>query len=176
MPVTPTPTGLRVYRSQPRRLLIAGALLLALAVSWGSILTPDPVTHTVAGPGEYLWEVVPGIILVLVLVWRGLRSRLVTSPRGLLAKRVTGTDWLPWSRIRRFEIRRMAGGRAAAVVARLDDDRTVRLWSYAASRRSGGHSDGAESLLGSLAADREDRLAGSGLPTRVHDGNTPPLP
>ncbi|HEX9530461.1 MAG TPA: hypothetical protein VF954_04935, partial [Acidimicrobiales bacterium] len=141
MIATVTDSGLRVYRSRRRQWLMASALVLALAVGWASILYPDPVTHTVAGPGEYLWEVVPGVILVLVLAGRGLRSRLVTSRRGLLATRVTGRDWLPWSRVRRFEVRKMAGGRAAAVVARLDDERVVRLWSYPAVRKEGGRSD-----------------------------------
>ena len=170
-----TESGLRIYRSRRRRLLLAGLLLLALAVSWASILTPDPVTHTVAGPGEYLWEVIPGVALTVVLAVRGLQSRLVTSSRGLLAKRVTGSDWLPWSRVRRFEIHKMAGGRAAAVVVRLDDDRVVRLWSYRANRKDGGQSPAAQALADELSADREERLASSGLAAAVRHGNTPAL-
>ena len=176
MVATVTASGLRTYRSRRKQLLIAAGLVASFGVGFASILYPDPVTHTVSGPGEYLWEVIPGAILIIILAIRGLQSRLVTSSRGLLAYRVTGKDWLPWSRIRGFEVHRMAGGRAAAVVARLDDERVVRLWSYPASRNEGGRSDSARALAAELTADRGERLAGRGVPSEPRAGNTSAIP
>jgi hypothetical protein len=145
------------YASRRRQLLICLAVLAFFFSTFGMVFEPDPVTHTLAKPSQYLWELVPFAVLTLVMAARCFRARLVTTAASLQVWRVTSHEILPWSDVRGFEVHRSPSGRLAPLVARLASGRTVRLALFRVDRHT-GHSSEAEQLAEQLRADRQARL------------------
>ena len=149
------PDNTRIYRNRRRQVGLAAAVLGLFLVSVSVLAEPDPVTHTRARPEDYLWEVVPIAVLVLVLAGRALRTRIETNGQGLRVVRVTSSERVPWARVRGFEIHRTPTGRVATVVARLQDERLLRLWSFPVRR---GTNPEAGELAATLEAERNGRI------------------
>jgi hypothetical protein len=121
-------SDLRVYSSRSRQLLLAGSMVALLVVSLSVILEPDPETGVRPVPGDYLWVVIPGVLLMAVLAWRSLRVRVVTDSDGLDITRVLGHERVPWSQLRRFEVHPTPGKQGYVVRARLHDEVLVKVW------------------------------------------------
>ena len=120
---------IRVYASRRRQLVLVAALLGIFAVSVSSVVERDPTTGLQPLPGDYLWMVIPGAILVAVLVRRALKARIVTDRSGIDVVRVVGHEFLPWSDIRRFEVHPTPTRQGFAVVARRHDELVVKISS-----------------------------------------------
>jgi len=121
-------SDLRVYSSRSRQLLLAGSMVALLVVSLSVILEPDPETGVRPVPGDYLWVVIPGVLLMAVLAWRSLRVRVVTDSDGLDITRVLGHERVAWSQLRRFEVHPTPGKQGYVVRARLHDEVLVKVW------------------------------------------------
>jgi len=152
----------KVYRSRQRQLLIAASILAAYLATFSVLLEPDPVSHTKVGAGKYLWQVIPFALLTVVLGWRALKVRLVSSRDGLAAHRVATREFLPWSTVSGFEIHESPTGRVASVVARRTNGRTVRLVNFWAGKAgaNGVVPPAAEALRAELEADMAARAIG----------------
>jgi hypothetical protein len=128
--VTPIVDGdRRSYATLARRLLLAGSLVLIYLVSLSVILEPDPDTGLRPVPNDYIWVVVPAGFLIAALVWRSLKARLVTDKRGLDVIRVVGHETVPWRDLRGFEVHPTPGRQGYTVVARLHNERLVKVWT-----------------------------------------------
>jgi hypothetical protein len=145
------------YASRRRQWLIALSVIGSFIATFGMVFEPDPVTHTLAKPSQYLWELVPVAVLTIVMAARCFRARVVTTATSLEVFRVTSQDVLPWSDVRGFEVHRTPSGRLAPVVARVASGRTVRLALFRVDRHTGGSPE-AEQLAEQLRADRQTRL------------------
>ncbi len=119
----------RIYQSSRRRWLIATSLVALLLAGSSLIFEKDPDTGLVPVPGDYLWVVLPGAILILVLAWRALKVQVVTDRRGVEIVRVVGRERVPWSRLRRFEVHPTPGKQGTVVLARTDDEVLVKVSS-----------------------------------------------
>jgi hypothetical protein len=95
---------LRVYASRRRQWLLAGGLLGVFLATLSLVLEPDPSTGQKPLPGDYLWVVIPGLLVLAVLVWRAFKARVETDTGGVGLYRVVGHDYFPWSDIRGFEV------------------------------------------------------------------------
>jgi hypothetical protein len=129
----------------------------SFVATFGVVFEPDPVTHTLAKPSQYLWELVPVAVLTLVLALRCFKARIVTTAATVEVYRVTSHEILPWSDVRGFEVHRSPSGRLAPLVARLESGRTVRMALFRVDRHTGRSSE-AERLAEQLRADRQIRL------------------
>ncbi|HSS08790.1 MAG TPA: hypothetical protein VLL25_02830, partial [Acidimicrobiales bacterium] len=118
-----------VYASRRRQLLLAGSLVAIFVVSLSVILEPDPDTGLTPVPGDYLWVVIPGAILIAVLAWRSLKASVVTDEGGVDIVRVVGHERIPWRTVRRFEVHPTPGKQGYAVLARLDNEVLVKVWT-----------------------------------------------
>ena len=149
----------KVYRSRKRQLLIAASILAAYVATFSVILEPDPVSHTKVGPGKYLWQLIPFAVLTVVLGWRALQVRLVSSRDGLAVHRVASREFLPWSTVSGFEIHESSTGRIASVVARRTNGRSVRLVNFWAGKAgaAGVAPPAAATLQAELEADLVSR-------------------
>ena len=149
----------RVYRSRQRQLLTAASILAAYVATFSVVLEPDPVSHTKVHPGNYLWQVIPFAILTLVLGWRAMRIRLVSTRDGLAVHRVATREFLPWSTITGFEVHESPTGRVASVVARRTNGRTVRLANFWAGKAgaAGVTPPAADALRSELESDLAHR-------------------
>jgi hypothetical protein len=128
--VTPTVDGdRRRYATRARRLLLAGSLVALYLVSLSVILEPDPATGLRPVPNDYLWVVVPAAFLIAALVWRSLKVQVVTDQRGLDVIRVVGHEAVPWPDLRGFEVHPTPGRQGFTVVARLHNERLVKVWT-----------------------------------------------
>jgi hypothetical protein len=145
----------RVYRSKQRQLLIAASIVALYVATFSVVLEPDPVSHTKVDPSKYLWQVIPFAVLAIVLGWRAMQVRLVSTADGLAVHRVASREFLPWSTISGFEVHPSSTGWMSAVVARRTNGRTVRLTNFWAGR---SHEDPPAALA--LRADLEADLAG----------------
>ena len=144
----------RIYRSRQRQLLVAGSILAAYLATFSVILQPDPVSDTKIAAGHYLWQVIPFAVLTLVLGWRAMNVRLVSTADGLQVHRVASREFLPWATVRGFEVHESPTGRIVSVVARRTNRRTVRLANYLVGNRAA-----AEALRSDLEADLTARHA-----------------
>jgi hypothetical protein len=128
--VTPIVDGdRRTYATRGRRLLLAGSLIAIYLVSFSVILEPDPETGLRPVPSDYVWVVVPAAILIGVLVWRSLKVRVVTDAGGLDVIRVVGHETVPWRDVRAFAVHPTPGRQGYFVVARLHNERLVKIWT-----------------------------------------------
>jgi hypothetical protein len=119
----------RIYFSRRRRWLIATSLVALLLGGSSLIFEKDPDTGLLPVPGDYLWVVIPGAILILVLAWRALKVQVVTDRRGVEIVRVVGRERVPWSRLRSFEVHPTPGKQGSVVLARTDDEVLVKISS-----------------------------------------------
>jgi hypothetical protein len=119
----------RVYQSRNRRWLIATSLVALLIAGSSLVLEKDPETGMRPAPNDYLWVVVPGAILLLVLAWRALKVQVSTDAGGVEIVRVVGRERISWRRLRRFEVHPTPGRQGSVVVARRDDEVLVTIWT-----------------------------------------------
>jgi hypothetical protein len=159
-------SDLRVYSSRSRQLLLAASMVALLVVSLSVILEPDPETGVRPVPGDYLWVVIPGVLLMAVLAWRSLRVRVVTDSDGLDITRVLGHERVPWSQLRRFEVHPTPGKQGYVVRARLHDEVLVKVWVEIMVRPVRDRDEArriakerADALAAQLEADRVGRMS-----------------
>jgi len=159
--------GRRVYSSQRRRLVLVAGLIGIFGVSVGTVVEKDPTTGLRPMPGDYLWMVIPGGILVAVLVWRALKSRIVTDPAGVDVVRTVGHEYLRWSDIRHFEVHPTPTRQGYAVVARRHDELVIPISSQVMVRPLRNRDEArriarqrAQELKDQLEADRRERVQG----------------
>jgi hypothetical protein len=122
-PEAPVSDGhVRVYMNRRRQFLYAFGLVAVFLATLSLVFEPDPDTGLKPLPGDYLWVVIPGTILVAVLVWRASKARIQTDDRGVDVIRTVGHEYLPWSDIRCFEIHPTPSKQGSAVLARRHDE------------------------------------------------------
>jgi hypothetical protein len=124
-----TDGGTHVYQSRNRRWLIAASLVALLISGSSLVLEKDPETGLRPAPSDYLWVVIPGAVLLLVLAWRALKVQVSTDSAGVEIVRVVGRERVPWRRLRRFEVHPTPGRQGSVVVARRDDEVLVKVWT-----------------------------------------------
>jgi hypothetical protein len=128
--VTPIVDGdRRSYATRARQLLLAGSLVALYLVSLTVIFEPDPATGLRPVASDYVWVVVPAAVLIAVLAWRSLKVRVVTDPGGLDVIRVVGHETVPWPDLRGFEVHPTPGRQGYVVLARLHNERLVKVWT-----------------------------------------------
>jgi hypothetical protein len=165
--VTPIVDGeRRRYATRSRRLLLAASLIAIYLISLSVILEPDPDTGLKPVPSDYIWVVVPAGILIAVLIWRSLKAQVLTDPHGVDIIRVVGHEVVAWPDLRRFEVHPTPGRQGYAVVARLGNERLVKVWTEivvrpirdrdAAKAVARGRADAIADLL---ETDRAERVA-----------------
>ena len=108
----------RTYARRRRQWLLATSLVALFLAGSSLIFEQDPETGLKPLPSDYLWVVIPGAILFVVLAWRSLKARVVTDSRKLDIVRVVGHEEVPWRTLRRFEVHPTPGRQGSAVVAR----------------------------------------------------------
>lgn len=158
----------RVYGSRRRQLLLAAALVGIFLATVSLVFEPDPTTGMKPLPSDYLWLVIPGAIMVGVLSWRAMKARVVTDARGVDVIRVVGHEFVPWSRLRGFEVHPTPSQQGAVVLARLADECLVKIRSEIMLRPVRDRAEArrlargrAEILRRELDADRRDRQRAS---------------
>jgi hypothetical protein len=150
-----SPAG-RHYRNRRHQWLVVAALLGITIVSLGVILEPDPETGLRPLPSDYLWVVVPALVMIGVLIARALRTEVVADAGGLLVVRTVGRDTVPWSAIRRFEVHASPSRWGFEVVARLVDERCLRIRAEHPGRRRADARAAARDRADALAAQLEE--------------------
>jgi hypothetical protein len=171
--VTPTVDGeRRTYTTRARQRLLAGSLVALYLVGLTVIFEPDPETGLKPLPSDYLWIVVPAAILLAVLAWRSLKVGVTTDPRGVEVVRVVGHEAVAWPELRGFEVHPTPGRQGYAVVARLHNERLVKVWTEIVVRpirdrpaAKAAARDRAAVIAGLLETDRAERVA-LGSPAR----------
>ena len=158
--------GRHVYASRRRQMLLAGSLVALFLFSLTLLAEPDPDTGLKPVPGDYLWVVIPAALLIAVLAWRARKAKVVTDDRGVEIVRVVGHEWIPWPTMRRFEVHPTPGKQGFAVLARLDNEVLVKVWTEITIRplrdREAARQMArakAEALAVALEADRRARQA-----------------
>ena len=184
----------RIYLSRKRRWLIATSLIALLLAGSSLIFEKDPDTGLLPVPSDYLWVVIPGAILILVLAWRALKVKVVTDRRGVEIVRVVGRERVPWSRLRRFEVHPTPGKQGSVVLARTSDEVLVKISSEVMIRPMRDRDEArrlarlrTDELAGNLEQDRLMRQAalaaarsaqaaarGAGAPDPPGPGSAPP--
>ena len=167
----------RTYASRRRQLLIAGSLVALFLAGSSMIFENDPETGLKPLPSDYVWVVVPAGILIAVLAWRSRRARVVTDSRKVDVVRVVGHEEIPWRKLRRFEVHPTPGRQGSVVVARLEDERLVKVWTEItvrplrdrATAKATAHARAA-AIADSLEADRLERVASRPAPSRAASG------
>jgi hypothetical protein len=165
--VTPIVDGeRRRYATRSRRLLLAASLIAIYLISLSVILEPDPDTGLKPVPSDYIWVVVPAGILIAVLIWRSLKAQVLTDPHGVDIIRVVGHEAVAWPDLRRFEVHPTPGRQGYAVVARLRNERLVKVWTEIVVRpirdRDAAKAvarDRADAIADLLETDRAERVA-----------------
>jgi hypothetical protein len=167
----------RVYSSRRRQVLLAGSLVALFVVGASLIFEKDPDTGLKPLPSDYLWVVVPGAILLAVLAWRACRARIVTDSRGVDIVRVVGHERLAWKALRDFEVHPTPGRQGSAVVARMHDERLVKVWTEIVirpvrDRRTARASarERAAAIVLALESDRVERKRSRPAPSRATGG------
>jgi hypothetical protein len=157
-----------VYANLKRRVLLVASLLAALAISFSVILEPDPATGLRPLPGDYVWVVVPGVVMIAALAWRAWRVRVVTDQTGIDIVRVVGHELVPWTMVRSFEVHRTPARWGWAVVARRKDELVVRVTTELPVSRKPEANERAHERAAATAAkleeDRRRRLEQSASP------------
>jgi hypothetical protein len=158
--------GRHVYASRRRQLLLAGSLIALFLFSLTLLAEPDPDTGLKPVPGDYLWVVIPAALLIAALAWRARKAKVVTNERGVEIVRVVGREWIPWAALRRFEVHPTPGRQGSVVLARLDNEVLVKVWTEITILPLGDREASrqvsrakAEALAVALEADREARQA-----------------
>lgn len=123
------PSDVHIYSRRSRQWLLAGSVIAVLLVSLSVILEKDPETGVRPVPGDYLWVVIPGVLLMLFLAWRALRVHVTTDAAGVQIIRTLGREQVAWPDIRRFEVHPTPGRQGYVVRARLDNEVLVNVWT-----------------------------------------------
>ena len=148
-----TPVGeVRVHKVPRLRWGILLGIAIAFAVSFQQITQPDYNTHTRAKPGDWLWVVVPGLVILAVIGVRVWRSRIEASAEGLRVVRVTETEAIPWADLAGIEVRPTQNRWGTVISARKTDRRVIRLGTIPG--RTDKHRAKADALKAELEADR----------------------
>jgi hypothetical protein len=155
----------RVYVSRRRQLLLAAGLLAVFLATLSLVLEPDPETGIKPLPGDYLWVVIPGTIVLLVLVWRAMKARIETDSGGVDLFRVAGHEFVPWADVRGFEVHPTPGRQGSAVRIRRRSEALVTVRSEISVRPARDRDEArrlakvrAVALRDQLEADRMSRL------------------
>ena len=130
----PGPSDVHVYCRRSRQWLLAGSIIAILLVSLSVILEPDPETGVRPVPGDYLWVVIPGVLLMLVLAWRALHIKVTIDSDGVDITRTLGHERVSWRELRRFEVHPTPGRQGYVVRARLDNEILVNVWTEIEAR------------------------------------------
>jgi hypothetical protein len=180
MPATDGAT--HTYKSRSRRWLIAASLIALLISGSSLVLEKDPETGLRPAPSDYLWVVIPGAVLLLVLAWRALKVQISTDSAGVEIVRVVGRERVSWRRLRRFEVHPTPGRQGSAVVARRDDEVLVKVWTEIMVRPVLDRDEArrlartrAETLAAELEQDRLERQARLSPPVSGSAGPAGPL-
>jgi hypothetical protein len=171
--VQPLPDGGRhVYASRRRQLLLAGSLIALYLFSLTLLAEPDPDTGLKPVPSDYLWIVIPAGLLIVALARRARKAKVVTNDAGVDIVRVVGREWIPWTALRRFEVHPTPGRQGFAVLARLDNEVLVKVWTEITVRPLRDRESArqvarakAEALAVALEADRQRRQAAALAPS-----------
>jgi hypothetical protein len=160
----------RLYRNRRHQWLVASALIGITLVSLGVILEPDPETGVRPLPSDYLWVVVPALVVVGYLIWRAFQSRIVTTTDGIEVVRTVGREAIAWSDIRGVEVHPSPSRWGFEVSVRVQDQRCVRVRAEHPARRGAEAKEAArqraEALARALEADRPLPAAGTPSPLR----------
>ena len=147
------PTGeVRVHKVPRLRWAILLGIALAFAVSFQQITQPDYNTHTRARPADWLWVVLPGLVILGFIGVRVWRSRIEASPEGIRVVRVTESELVPWDQLAGIEVRPTQNRWGTVISARRTDRRVVRLGTVPG--RTARHAAKAQALKAQLEADR----------------------
>jgi hypothetical protein len=164
----------RLYRNRRHQSLVAAALVAITLVSLGVILEPDPETGLRPVPSDYLWVVIPALVMIAYLIWRAFQTCIVTSPDGIEVVRTVGREVVPWAQVRRFEVHPSPSRWGFEVSARLRDERCLRIQAEHPARRGpeakAAARQRAETLARALQGDRPARSAGD-----RSAGDSPPV-
>ena len=128
------PEPVQVYSRRSRQWLLAASIIAVLLVSLSVILEPDPETGVRPVPGDYLWVVIPGVLLMLVLAWRALGIKVTINSEGVDITRTLGHERVSWRELRRFEVHPTPGRQGYVVRARLDNEVLVNVWTEIEAR------------------------------------------
>jgi hypothetical protein len=169
----------QVYATRRRQLLIVASLVGIYVATVSLVFEPDPSTGIKPLPGDYLWVVIPGTIVLAVLIWRAMKARIETSDTGVDLVRVAGHESIPWSDIRGFEVHPTPGRQGFAVRIRRPDETLVTVRSEINVRplRDRDEARGlarvkAEMLRSQLEGDRRSRRTSGTLGTSGTAGAT----
>ena len=150
--------AVRSHRVPTLRWWIIAGIVAAFAVSFQQITKPDYNTSRRATPDEWLWVVVPAVVMLGYGAWRVWRSRVETGPHGLRIVRAVDSDEIPWDRLARLELRPTPNRAGTVISARLVDRRVVRVGTVPG--RKPKHRAKAEAFVAALEADRAHFTAG----------------
>ena len=152
---------LRRHRVPTLRVWIIAGIVGAFAVSFQQITQPDYNTNRRATPDEWLWFVLPALAMMGYGAWRVWRSGVEAGPAGLRVVRAVDSDEIPWDRLARLELRPTPNRAGTVIVARLVDQRTVKMGTVPG--RKPKHRARAAAFVAAIEADR-DHFAGTELP------------
>lgn len=129
VPPTDSPGAgpLRVYRARSHQLLLATGLVGVYLATLSLVFEPDPSTGIKPLPGDYLWVVIPGTILLAWMVWRALKARVETDPGGVDLIRTVGHEFIPWSDVRGIEVLPTPSRQGASVRIRRQNETLVTV-------------------------------------------------
>jgi len=153
--------AVRIHRVPSLRRWIIAGIVASFAVSFQQITQPDYNTHRKAPPSEWLWVVVPAVVMLGYGAWRVWRSRIEAGPTGLRIVRAVDTDEIPWARLARLEMRPTPNRVGTVISARLVDQRVLKLGTVPG--RKPKHRARAADLVAALELDRA-YFAGRDLP------------
>jgi hypothetical protein len=125
----PAESQVRAYSNRSHQRLLAAGLLAVFLSTLSMVFEPDPSTGIKPLPGDYLWVVIPGSILLVVLVWRAFKARLQTDPTGVDLIRTVGHEYFPWKEIRGFEVLPTPSRQGSSVRIRLHNETLVTVRS-----------------------------------------------
>ena len=163
------PGDVHIYANRRRQWLYVLGIVAVYLSTVGMVFEKDPSTGIKPLPGDYLWVVIPGTIMVAVLVWRARKARIETDDRGVRVVRTVGQEFIPWSDIRGFEVHPTPSQQGSAVLVRRHDETLFTVRSEVnirpvlplrdrqeAKLRARGR---AQAFRDALEADRRSRLA-----------------
>jgi hypothetical protein len=166
-----TGAGLRIYANRSRQWLVAGSLLAVFGATLSLVFEPDPSTGVKPLPGDYLWVVIPGSIVLMVLVWRAFKARVETDGGGVHLWRTVGHEFFPWSDVRGFEVLPTPSRQGSSVRIRRQNETLVTVRSEINVRPLRDRDQArqrarqrAVAFRDQLAADRKMRIASGRRP------------
>jgi hypothetical protein len=150
----------RVYRIPRRQAFFAVGVVFAFLVCASLIFEPDPASGVVSKPSDYIWPLISSALLTVFLAWRAWRTRVETTPTGVVVHHVLSRETIPWDTIDHFEVHPTPSRRGSAVLARTTLGRLTRIRTWVAVRRGTDHRSAALTFRDALEADRQARAGG----------------